>query len=204
MSAVPARERWNERYDHDGFEPFPPTPAPWLVEHESLLRGVADGHETRAIDVACGDGRNARYLAELGFAVEAVDVSDIAVAALRAAAAERGLRVDARALDLEHEAPQRDAFDVVVCTNYLQRDLFGELRAALRPGGLLVYETFSRAHVEELGKSFNPAFVLDHNELLAAFAGLRVLHYREGVVDREGSPRGVASIVAQRVESSPH
>jgi SAM-dependent methyltransferase len=198
MSAVPARERWNERYGQDGFEPFPPTPAPWLVEHESLLRDVADGHEARAIDVACGD--NARYLAELGFAVEAVDVSDIAVAALRSAAAQRGLRVDARALDLEHEAPQRDAFDVVVCTNYLQRDLFAGLQAALRAGGLLVYETFSRAHVEELGKSLNPAFVLDHNELLAAFAGLRVRHYREGVVDRGGSPRGVASIVAQRVD----
>jgi SAM-dependent methyltransferase len=200
VSAVPARERWNERYGQDGFEPFPPTPAPWLVEHESLLRGVADGRQARAIDVACGDGRNARYLAELGFAVEAVDVSDIAVAALRAAASDRGLDVDARALDLEHEAPRRDAFDVVVCTNYLQRDLFGGLQAALRPGGLLVYETFSRAHIEELGRSMNPAFVLDHNELLAAFAGLRVRHYREGVVDRGGSPRGVASLVAQRVD----
>jgi tellurite methyltransferase len=200
MTGVPARERWNERYGQDGFEPFPPAPAQWLVEHEALLRALAERDDARAIDVACGDGRNARYLAELGFAVEAVDVSDIAVAALRAAAAERGLDVDARALDLEHEAPQREAFDVVVCTNYLQRDLFAGLQAALRPGGLLIYETFSRAHVEELGKSFNPAFVLDRNELLTAFAGLRIRHYREGVVDRDGSPRGVASIVAQRVD----
>lgn len=200
MTDVPARERWNERYGQDGFEAFPPTPAAWLVEHEALLRDVADRQEATAIDVACGDGRNARYLAELGFAVDAVDVSDVAVAALRAAAAERGLRIDARALDLEHGAPAPGAFDVVVCTNYLQRDLFDGLQAALRPGGLLLYETFSRAHVEELGTSFNPAFVLDHNELLVAFAGLRVRHYREGVVDRHGSPRGVASIVAQRVD----
>ncbi len=200
MADVPARERWNERYGRDGFAAFPPTPAAWLVEHEELLRDLADGHDARAIDVACGDGRNARYLAELGFSVEAVDVSDVAVAALRAAAAERGLSIDARALDLEHEPPASAAFDVVVCTNYLQRDLFAGLQAALRPGGLLLYETFSRAHVEELGKAFNPAFVLDHNELLEAFAGLRVRHYREGVVDRHGSPRGVAGIVAQRVD----
>jgi len=201
MSGVPARERWNERYGKDGFEPFPATPAPWLVEHEALLGELlGQGLEARALDVACGDGRNARYLAELGFGVEAVDVSDVAVAALDAAAGERGLRIDARVLDLEHEAPQREAYDVVVCMNYLQRDLFAGLQAALRPGGLLVYETFSRAHVEELGRSFNPAFVLGHNELLGVFAGLRVRHYREGVVDRHGSPRGAASIVAQRVD----
>jgi tellurite methyltransferase len=201
MTGVPARERWNERYGRDTFEAFPTPPAAWLVEHEALLRELAGKRRTaRAIDVACGDGRNARYLAELGFAVEAVDVSDVAVAALRSAAHARGLDVDVRALDLEHDAPTPDAFDVVVCTNYLQRDLFAGLQAALRPGGLLVYETFSRAHVEELGKPMNPAFVLGHNELLVAFSGLRVRHYREGVVDRGGSPRGVASLVAQRVD----
>jgi tellurite methyltransferase len=202
MSGVPARERWNERYDADGFEAFPPTPAPWLAEHEAMLRDlVGSKPAARAIDVACGDGRNARYLAELGFAVEAVDVSDVAIAALSAAATELGLSVEARALDLEREAPPAGTYDVVVCTNYLQRDLFGGLEAALRPCGLLFYETFSRAHIDELGKSLRPAYVLDRNELLVAFAGLRVRHYREGVVDRQGSPRGVASLVAQRADA---
>ncbi len=197
---VPARERWNERYGRDGFEALPRRPAPWLVEHEALLLDVVAARDrARAIDIACGDGRNARRLAELGFAVDAVDVSDVAVAELAAAAAELGLAIDARVVDLERDAPERGAYDVVVCTNYLQRDLFGGLEAALAPGGLLLYETFSRAHIDELGAAFNPDFVLADNELLGAFAGLRVLHYRDGVIDRAGKPRGVASIVARLV-----
>ena len=195
----PARERWNERYATPAFEAFPDAPAGWLVEHRELLAQLAaDIHEPRALDVACGDGRNARWLAELGFAVDAIDVSDVAIAALRAAAAERGLRVDARVADLEHDALP-GGYDVVVCVNYLQRDLFGALRDALSPGGLLLYETFARAHVEELGRQFNPAYVLERNELLRAFAALHVRHYREGVAERGGEQRGVASIVAQRL-----
>lgn len=197
--AVAARERWNARYDRDDFEPFPALPAEWLVEHDELL---GDGGGRTALDVACGDGRNARHLAELGFEVEAVDVSDIAVARLRAAAAGTGLRVRARAVDLEHDGLPAAAFDVVICMNYLQRDLFEALRVALAPGGLLLYETFARAHVEELGRTMNPAFVLDRNELLRAFGGLHVLDYREGVVERRDGPRGVACIVAQRLVAS--
>jgi tellurite methyltransferase len=198
------RERWNERYDVAGFQALPDAPAHWLVEHRDLLcelRAARD--DARAIDVACGDGRNARYLAELGFAVAAVDVSDVAIAALRAAAAETGLAVQARVLDLEHEPPAQGAYDVVVCMSYLQRDLFGALERALRPGGVLLYETFARAHLDELGRTFNPAYVLDRNELLHAFSALHVRHYREGVVARRGGERGVASIVAQRL-SPPH
>ncbi len=195
-----ARERWNERYGGDGFEPFPDTPAPWLVEHAELLRDLPGaGPQRRALDVACGDGRNARWLAELGFAVDAIDVSDVAIAALRAAAADRGLHVDARTVDLERDALPAGPYDAVVCTSYLQRDLFAPLGSMLAPGGVVVYETFARAHVEELGRAFNPAYVLDRNELLRAFSDLHVHHYREGVVERPGGPRGVAGIVAQRL-----
>ena len=155
--ATTARERWNERYAGDGFEPLPDAPAPWLVEHADALRELlAATGEARALDVACGDGRNARWLAELGFAVDAVDVSDVAIGALRDAVAERGLRVDARVLDLEREPLPAGAYDVVVCVSYLQRDLFAALRDALRPGGLVLYETFARAHVEELGPDVQP------------------------------------------------
>jgi SAM-dependent methyltransferase len=197
---APARERWNERYGAPGFEAFPDAPAPWLVEHRPLLDELRGARaDPRALDVACGDGRNSRYLAELGFAVDAVDVSDVAVEALRAATADAGLAVRAKVVDLEHEPLPEREYDVVVCMSYLQRDLFAALRRALRPGGVLLYETFSRAHVEELGKPFNPAYVLERNELLHAFAELHVRHYREGIAERGGDTRGVASLVAQRL-----
>jgi tellurite methyltransferase len=193
-----ARERWNRRYSEPGWQPFPDRPSEWLTENREFLIGSGARRARRALDVACGDGRNSLYLAELGFAVDAVDVSDVAVAALRAAAVERDLAVEAHWMDLEAEALPIARYDIVVQLNYLQRDLFGALERALTPGGILIVETVSRAHVEELGKSFDPRFVLDDNELLRAFPDLRVRRYREGVTERSGRPRGVASLVAER------
>lgn len=189
-----ARERWNTRRCAGGFEPFPDTPADWLVEHGALL-----GSGGRALDVACGDGRNALYLARLGFDVDAIDISDVAIDALSAAAQERSLPVHPRVVDLEREAPAAGEYDVVVNFYFLQRDLFEALERALRPGGWLVFETFARAHVDELGRDMNEAYVLGDNELLRAFGRLRVRRYREGVVEGGGGARGVASLVAQRV-----
>jgi SAM-dependent methyltransferase len=190
-----AREKWNRRYAEKGFRPFPDAPAEWLSEHRSLLIGAG---RRRALDVACGDGRNALYLARLGFEVDAVDVSGVAIDALRAAAVERGIAVHAHQLDLEQDPLPPARYDVIVQINYLQRELFGPLAQALRPGGILVVETFTRAHVEDLGNPFNPRFLLERNELLRSFPDLHVRHYREGVADRSGSPRAVASLVAER------
>jgi tellurite methyltransferase len=195
MSDAGAREKWNRRYAEPGFEPFPDRPSEWLAENRELLAGRGG---LRALDVACGDGRNALYLARLGFAVDAVDVSDVAVTALAAAAADRGLAVEARRMDLEAEALPAAHYDVVVQINYLQRDLFGALERALTPGGILVVETVTRAHVDELEKRFDLRFVLERGELLHAFPDLYVRHYREGVTERGGRPRGVASLVAER------
>jgi SAM-dependent methyltransferase len=188
-----ARERWNERYARGDLVPFPDAAAPWLVEHRALL---ANGG--RALDVACGDGRNARYLAEQGYDVVAIDASDVVIDALRAAARQRDLEVDARVVDVESEPLPAGPFDAIVVMNFLHRDLFGPLRDALAPGGLLFYETLAQAHVEQLGHSFNPAYLLEPGELPRAFAGLEIVAEQDGVVERPGGPRGVGSIVVRR------
>lgn len=189
-----ARERWNERRSGAGFEPFPDAASAWLTEHLALLP-----RSGRALDAACGDGRNALALARHGLDVDAVDVSDVTIAALRAAAPERAPGVRPRVVDLEHDPLDSEAYDVVVNFNYLQRDLFAALAGALRPGGWLVFETFGPAHLDELGRRVNPAYVLRPNELLQAFGELRVRDYFDGVAQRGGAARGVASIVAQRI-----
>lgn len=187
-----AGERWNERYTQ-GFVPFPDAPAAWLAAHRELLpRGG------RALDVACGDGRNALYLARQGYAVDAIDASDVAIDALRAAARERELTVAPLVVDLEHEPLPPGPYDVVVTMNFLQRDLFGPLQEVLAPGGLLFYETLAQAHVTQLGRSFNPAYLLEEGELLRAFGGLEVIDHFEGVAERSGGARGVEAIVARR------
>jgi tellurite methyltransferase len=192
-----AREKWNQRYARDPATTFPDTPAEWLVEHRALLTCRPTGG--RALDLACCDGRNARFLAELGFEVDAVDISDVVIARLTPAAEARRLSVRPRVADLERAADLPiDHYDVVVNFNYLQRSLFGGLARALRRGGLLFFETFGRAQIDDLGHDLRPEFVLGDNELLRAFGGLHVRHYLEGVAERSGRPRGVASLVAER------
>jgi len=86
----------------------------------------------------------------------------------------------------------------VVVFNYLQRDLFAALEAALAPGGVLVYETFTRAHTQELGHDVDRRYLLAPGELRAAFPSLEVVRYREAIDDRGGHPRAVAGLVARR------
>jgi tellurite methyltransferase len=191
------RERWNQRYAGELVTPFPDAPAGWLVEHRDLLE--ARPAAGRALDVACGDGRNSRFLAELGYEVDALDISDVVIDRLGAAAIARKLTISPRVADLERDADlPAGRYDVVLNFNYLQRSLFDGLARALRPGGLLLFETFCRAHIDELGNDMRPEFVLGDNELLRAFPDLHVRHYREGVAERSGRPRGIASLVAER------
>ncbi len=81
-------------------------------------------------------------------------------------------------------------YDVVVLMNYLQRDLFGPLAQALRPGGLLIFETFTRADAEELGNHVGARFLLEASELLSAFPSLEVLHQRESCYRALGRTQG--------------
>jgi SAM-dependent methyltransferase len=165
-------------------------PARWLIEHAALLP-----RSGLALDVACGRGRHARWLAERGFSVRAIDRNAEAIAALRAEAARLHLAIEAAVVDLETGPPplEPDRYDVIVVVHYLHRPLFPALVAALRPGGVLVYETFTRAQAER-GKPTNPAFLLEPGELGSAVQPLTILEQREGVFD----DRAVASIVAMR------
>jgi tellurite methyltransferase len=153
--------------------------------------------------VACGDGRNAGYLAQLGFEVDAVDVSDVAIDALRAAAETRGLSVHPWRCDLEHgglgdPGLGDSAYDVIVQINYLQRDLFEDLARALAPGGLLILETFTRGDREARGNHVEAAYLLEAGELPASFPGLEVIRHREAVLEHGERRRAVAGLVARR------
>ena len=165
-------------------------PARWLTEHASLLPPFGD-----ALDVACGRGRHALWLAARGYRVRAVDRDAALVHAVAEQAAHRGLALRADVLDLESGSVSlgTDAFDVIVVVHYLHRPLFPLLARALRPGGTLVYETFLRQQASR-GKPTNPAFLLEPGELTQLVAPLEVLVEREG--DYEG--RFVASVVARR------
>jgi SAM-dependent methyltransferase len=165
-----------------------------LRELDFLL--PTEGH---ALDLACGRGGNALWLAARGLRVSAWDYAPAAIEALRRQAEARGLIIDAQVRDVCAEPPSPEGYDVIVVSYFLARELAPAIAAALRPGGLLFYETFVQEAVSDRGPG-NPAFRLAPNELLALFPGLLVLDYREHarVGDQTRGQRDIATLVSQR------
>lgn len=178
-------------------ESFGTDPALWLVQHEDLLRELSGG---RALDLACGNGRNAYYLARFGLVTDALDVSDRAVTWTSQRAAEKNLPIHTRRVDLESVQLENELYQVIVNFNFLCRGLFPQLEPALAPGGLLIFETFSIDQKKLPGHEKRKSHMLEHNELLRAFPTLRVLSYREAVLNEGpfGRSKAVASIVARK------
>lgn len=149
------------------------------------------------LDLACGGGRNALFFLARGDRVVGIDRSAESLTRARAAAG-GSPRLSLIQADLEQIELPEARFDVVLDVRYLQRSLVPAMQRALRPGGVVVFETFL---VEQLalGHPRNPDFVLQHNELLHLFRHLRVLHYEEGRFrDGEGEAH-LARLLAQRV-----
>jgi len=90
---------------------------------------------------------------------------------------------------------EEGAYDLVICFNYLQRSLMSHIKGWLKPGGMLVYETFI-VDQAQFGRPHNPAHLLRHNELLRIFRDFRVLRYREGIFEGK---KAIASLLAQKV-----
>jgi SAM-dependent methyltransferase len=190
-----SRRRWNERYREKGTEAYGRDPSEWLVLHGDLLEAQPKG---RALDVACGYGRNSLFLAMLGLEVDAVDISDVAIDWLSREVADRQLRVRAVRADLTTYGFPESAYDVVVNVNYLERPIFRQLARSLRPGGLLIFETFVRTAASGSGRPTNPRFTLEPGELRDAFPELDVVAYREVRRQRE-----IAGLVARRPRGVP-
>lgn len=160
----------------------------------AAIEGVPPG---LALDLACGAGRHAIFLAERGWRVHAVDGSRNAIERMLARARDRGLseRIEARVADLE--APgfplDREAYDLVCDFYFLHRPLFAEIRRAVRPGGRFAAALHVRSAPEEKGR-----FLLEPGELRAAFADWEILHEREGVADENGHKHRRVELIAAR------
>ncbi len=165
----------------------PLAPAPFLREISARLP------QGRALDLAAGRGRNALFLARQGWTVEALDRDEQALSELRRAADAEGLRhLTTRTIDLEPAGPPPPdlgaaQYDVITVFFYLYRPLFPMLIRALRPGGVLVYETFLVDNHLRYGHPRRREFCLEPNELLRLTAPLSVLHYDEGMRIERGS-----------------
>lgn len=178
---------WDERYRQGlagGSEP-----AEFLRAHvEGLPRSAA-------LDVAMGAGRNAVFLAECGWHVIGIEKSAAAIAKARELAQARGVTLDIRQVDLEQYELESEGYDLIVCFYYLERRLFPQFARALRPGGAIVFESYTVEQLKFLPGPRNPEHLLGPNELYRAFRHLRLSYYRERV--RGG--KAVASLVAWKL-----
>jgi SAM-dependent methyltransferase len=163
-----------------------------------------------ALDIACGTGRHALFLAARGQHVTALDFSSVALDILEVRArsmhvpvrrsenlqhAGRPLRggLELMQADLERKPLPERCYDLILCVQYLQRSLFPQMARVLRPDGVLLFETYTRAQLEFANGPRNPAYLLKTGELREAFPELCVLFYREL---RAG--QGIVSLVAKK------
>ena len=150
-------------------------------------------HAGLALDLACGRGRNTLYMARQGLSAIGVDQSRDALEAGREAATKANLRVSFVQADLTRFVLPAHAFSVIICFKYRNPEFYCAIRAALRPGGLLISETYTFEHASVGLKPQNPEHLLERNELLRAFGDWEIIFYREVWVGR-----GAASLVARK------
>jgi cyclopropane fatty-acyl-phospholipid synthase-like methyltransferase len=164
------KAKWNERYRAATREQ---QAARVLAENLHLLPGAG-----RALDLACGWGANALLLARQGLEVVAWDIAEVPIAALQETVQGLGLNIRAEVRDIESRPPMAETFDVIVVSYFLNREIIPALIQALRPGGLIYYQTFTRQRVSDRGPR-RAEFRLAAQELLHLFSGLQPVLYRE-------------------------
>ncbi len=173
------RTKWDNRYACAGFF-LGPHPSAFLVEKIDLIKSVCSGR--RALDIACGEGRNSIFLARQGFYVTGIDISEEGIAKATKWAEAARLAVEFITADLEFYE-FTGGWDLIINFNFLLRDLLLKGVAALNPGGVMVVDTL--LDTPSLPGEHTKAFLLQPGELKSLFAGLpgKILHYREYPLD---------------------
>jgi len=182
---------WEKRYSGDGGEPRR-GPSTLLTEW------LVDRPPGRALDLACGTGRNSLFLAEKGYEVTAIDISPRAIELAEAIAREKGLKVDWIVADLD-DYPIEGSYDLIVSSFfYPNKEMVPRIINALNSGGMLLYENHLLPH-STADEARKHRFHLKPGELVQLFPGLKVIRCEERQAEGEGErPSCVASLVAQK------
>jgi tellurite methyltransferase len=181
------KDRWNSKYETEVYL-FGEKPIPFLVENSHLLP------KGKVVDIAMGEGRNGVYLATQGFDVLGLDISEKGLEKAHNLAKKNNTTIETKVADLENYQLQPNSYDVIVCTYYMDRNLYKQFESALKPGGMIVVETYNVDYLKYA--KFSRKWALDTNELLDIFKDLRVIRYQ----DFDDGLEAYSSIIAQKPE----
>ena len=183
---LPDRLKWNQKYET---EQLSDAPAAIVKQFFNLAGGK------RALDIAAGNGRNALFLADQGFAVDAVDISDAGLNQF----AGKHANVQPICADLDNFDILPNRYDLIINIKYLNRRLFPYIRAGLKRGGILIFQTFLDSPDGGKEQPLCRDYRLRENELLHAFLSLKILLYREGKEKSHDDATHLATLVAARM-----
>lgn len=192
MSNSDVKKKWNNIYEASNA--IEKQAAEVLTNYAFLLpkTGIA-------VDLACGLGANAIFLAKHGLTVHAWDISDEAIKKLNQFSKQQKTILHTKVCEVEEQLCGENIFDVICCCYFLERSIVKNIIQALRPNGLLFFQTFIHEKVSDVGPT-NPSYRLAENELLHLFSPLHALVYHEHgrVGELKQGIRDVALLIAQK------
>jgi 2-polyprenyl-3-methyl-5-hydroxy-6-metoxy-1,4-benzoquinol methylase len=190
------QKRWEKRFGRKEFA-LGKEPNPFLKRHIHLLP------KGRALDVATGEGRNAVFLAQNGFEVDAVDISEKGLKKARKLAREKGVKINTFLVDLDRYQVEKERYDLIANFYFLKRRLIPRIRKGLKKGGKVILETYLLEHrTLGTGGPKQAKYFLKPNEPLRLFRNFRILFYREGIFYEGGRKKAVASLIAEKYSES--
>ena len=187
------KNKWDKYYDSN--IKGSPSPSEVLYFNQHLLPAKGD-----ALDLACGYGSNAVCLAMNGLKVSAWDISKIALDKLSHRSKKFDFIINCEIRDVLQQPPEPNTFDIIVVSKFLDRKLIKYIRQAIKPDGLIFYQTFIKDRVIKSGPE-NPSYQLNKNELLVFFEDWKLIFYKEeGMIGNLSKGfRSQAMIIAQKV-----
>ena len=181
------KDRWDQKYSTEAYI-CGKEPVPFLKQNVHLLP------KGKALDIAIGEGRNGVYLATQGFEVVGLDISEKGLAKAHQLARQNGVTIETRVVDLENYQLEKNAYDVILLMYYMQRNLWPQIKNALKPGGMAIIETYNIDHLKH--QKFNPKWLLKPNELVEAFKDMKIIRYQA----YEDSDQAYSSIIVQKTK----
>jgi len=186
------QKRWEKRFGRKEFA-LGKEPNPFLKKHIHLLP------KGRALDVATGEGRNAVFLAQNGFEVDAVDISEKGLKKARKLAREKEVKINTFLVDLDRYQIEKERYDLIANFYFLKRRLIPRIKKGLKKGGKVIFETYLLEHrTLGTGGPKQAKYFLKSNEPLRLFRNFRILFYREGIFKEGGRRKAVASLIAEK------